>query len=134
MFRPKVEQSWSRLLLGLALATGCEAADGRECLPKDYIECSCVSGERGYAVCDDLGSGYGECGFCGTVPPGAGGQGEGGGLLAFMSECEADAECETELCFEFNAKGPHCSHPCSSDAECESPSPGCNKMGVCKAP
>ncbi len=136
MFEPNVERRWQPVLLGLVLTAGCEAAEGRECLPNDYIACSCASGESGYAVCDELGSGYGECGYCGALPPGTagGGQGEGGGLLAFMSECEEDAQCETELCFVFNAKGPHCSHPCSSDAECESPSPGCNKMGVCKAP
>lgn len=37
-------------------------------------------------------------------------------------------------CFEFNDKGPHCTHECETDDDCEAPSTGCNGMGVCKAP
>jgi len=60
----------------------------------------------------------------------------GADLLPFMSECTlgADDACETGICFDFNTKGPHCTHACEVDADCEDPSPGCNGMGVCKAP
>lgn len=59
-----------------------------------------------------------------------------GGLLPFMSECPLgdNAACESNLCFDFNAKGPHCTHACTVDSDCEAPSDGCNGMGVCKAP
>ena len=55
-----------------------------------------------------------------------------------MSECTVtddacDAEAD-EFCFSSNAKGPHCTKSCAADLECPSPSPGCNRMGVCKAP
>ncbi len=53
---------------------------------------------------------------------------------AFMSQCTEDSECETNLCFPFNSKGPHCTHECTVDEDCADPSPGCNNKGVCKAP
>lgn len=58
------------------------------------------------------------------------------GDLPFMSECDTELmNCEEGLtCWPFNAKGPHCTHECTVDTECEDPSPGCNNMGVCKAP
>ena len=59
---------------------------------------------------------------------------DAGDPLPYMAECDTNEQCETELCFSFNAKGPHCTHSCVIDADCESPSPGCNNMGVCKAP
>ena len=37
------------------------------------------------------------------------------------------------VCFPFTSKGPHCTVPCSADADCPAPSPGCSHMGVCKA-
>jgi hypothetical protein len=56
--------------------------------------------------------------------------------LPFMSECDpALMNCADDLtCFSFNAKGPHCTHDCTLDTDCEAPSGGCNNMGVCKAP
>ncbi|MCB9560536.1 MAG: hypothetical protein H6709_14490 [Kofleriaceae bacterium] len=56
--------------------------------------------------------------------------------IPFMGECTLgmDDACETGVCFDFNAKGPHCTHACTVDADCEAPSLGCNGMGVCKAP
>ena len=57
-------------------------------------------------------------------------------LLPFMAECPLgdNASCASGLCFEFNSKGPHCTHACTLDTDCEAPSPGCSGMGVCKAP
>jgi hypothetical protein len=59
-----------------------------------------------------------------------------GATLHFMDPCTAgqDAECETNLCFPFNAKGPHCSARCTQACECPAPSTGCNHRGVCNAP
>jgi hypothetical protein len=61
---------------------------------------------------------------------------DAGTPLPFMSECVLgmDDQCDTGLCFDFNTKGPHCTHECTVDTDCEDPSPGCNGMGVCKAP
>lgn len=60
------------------------------------------------------------------------------GPLGFMEECDpADDQCDSSMelfCFGFNAKGPHCTHECTSPDQCGDPSPGCNNMGVCKAP
>lgn len=59
-----------------------------------------------------------------------------GAGIAYMEPCDvADDQCADELlCFAFNNKGPHCTHTCENDGDCESPSTGCNNMGVCKAP
>ena len=59
-----------------------------------------------------------------------------GATLKFMDPCTAgeDTTCETNLCFVFNKRGPHCSVACTRDCECPAPSGGCSGMGVCKAP
>ena len=59
---------------------------------------------------------------------------DAGELASFMEPCENDDQCETGLCFPYNAAGPHCTHACENDLDCEEPSPGCNGMGVCKRP
>ena len=59
---------------------------------------------------------------------------DAGDPLPYMSECQTNDQCESDLCFSFNAKGPHCTHGCVNDEDCAEPSPGCNNMGVCKAP
>jgi len=56
------------------------------------------------------------------------------GETPYMAPCTSNDECETGLCFDFNAKGPHCTTTCELDLECAEPSPGCNGKGVCKAP
>ena len=124
-----------RFALSILLCASCDE-EARECLPGDYQPCSCDGGEEGFAECDDEGSAYGEC-VCEDGAGGGGGAGGEGGstaLLPFMAECEEDPQCETGVCHPFNAKGPHCSHACEMDADCEQPSPGCNMMGICKAP
>ena len=58
--------------------------------------------------------------------------------LPFMASCDVeDDRCDAEAgdsCFNFNNKGPHCTHACDSPEDCPAPSPGCNNMGVCKVP
>jgi hypothetical protein len=64
-----------------------------------------------------------------AAPDGAPGAG-----LPFLAPCTQNDECASGLCFNFNAKGLHCTHACQSAADCEAPSPGCSGMNVCKAP
>ena len=143
---------WTGLLgavLGALVVGACE--EKPVCYEGDQQACTCDDGQCGFAACDVGADAYGACGSCGQVPkpagtttvaceeiPAAGGGGGGAGgapaLLAFMETCSKDEECETGLCHTFNAKGPKCSMPCQSDGDCPSPSPGCNMMGVCKAP
>jgi hypothetical protein len=60
--------------------------------------------------------------------------------LPFLSACDlTQDECDKTsspelLCFGFNMKGAHCTHPCVMDTDCGDPSPGCNGKGVCKVP
>lgn len=149
----------SRLVVLVAALTApmgaCEP-EGRPCYPGDYVACTCGDGAEGYARCSDDGEAYGACDCTSGVPSGsttggagkAGGGGagggdaasgasggaDGGGSLPFMSPCDANEECETGLCHVYNAKGTFCSKPCESASDCPPPSPGCNMMGVCKAP
>jgi hypothetical protein len=128
-------------LLWILAAHAC-AMEGRPCAPDDYRYCDCPSGVRGYEQCADDGSEYGPCDCSGTIPPGAGvlveagvpdadDAGEGG-LAGFLEPCVDDGDCETMLCFPFNAYGPHCSQPCTKDTDCPPPSPGCSGKMVCK--
>jgi hypothetical protein len=66
--------------------------------------------------------------------PGGGADATTSSGLPFLASCTTGAECATGLCFNFSAKGLHCTHACQSNAGCEEPSPGCNNMNVCKVP
>lgn len=133
----------------LGLAGGCAAP--RVCYEGDFVACTCDDGRAGFAACDAERDAFGECGSCGLVPgatfgastaggagaggAGAGGSGGGGGaLLGFMETCAANEDCASGVCHTYNAKGPKCTIPCQVDGDCPLPSPGCNNMGVCKAP
>lgn len=70
----------------------------------------------------------------GDMPDAMADPSDAGDKLPFMSMCATDEQCDTGLCFDFNAHGPHCTHACESDLDCEDPSPGCNGKGVCKRP
>jgi hypothetical protein len=136
------------LVLVIAGGGACSSADHPElCYPGDLIACSCSAGAQGVARCDTVaGSGYGAC-DC-TADAGADAPDEASndaaasdaagdvdeGLLPFLAPCETNAQCETGLCFPFNAKGPQCTEPCSVDSDCPPPSPGCSNMKVCKSP
>jgi hypothetical protein len=58
--------------------------------------------------------------------------------IPFMCPCNpADDQCDTaadDMCFQFNEKGPHCTHACDGPEDCPEPSNDCNNMGVCKVP
>lgn len=129
------------VLTSVALSSSCNNTE-RPCYPGDFIACTCEDEQPGYAACNTDGTAYGACEYCGTTPGeasgGAGGSGgsggSGGALLPYMSPCETDEQCETNLCFPFNAKGPHCTQACDGADDCPPPSPGCSNMSVCKAP
>jgi len=83
-----------------------------------------------------LSLGFVACGGSGGSPPSAADAGAGAGSVPFMGDCELghNEQCSTNLCFNYNSKGPKCTHACTMDSDCEAPSPGCSGMGVCKAP
>jgi hypothetical protein len=137
----------------VALAGACGEGDGgAPCLPEDVERCKCEDGRPGFFVCDpEGGTGYGACtcdldaspylpeaGVEAAVPDGGGGEGGEAGGLAFMDPCSTAPgapKCPPgDTCFDFPAKGPHCSHPCSVATDCPPPSPGCNNQGECKSP
>ncbi len=133
------------LMLVVATAAACEGRSA--CHVGDYEHCACDGGKGGYRRCVDAEAGYGTCDCSGEIvglttsvgsggAGGAGGSGGSGGVpkLPFLAACTTDEQCDSGLCFHFNTKGPHCSKPCATSADCPSPSPGCSGMGVCKVP
>jgi hypothetical protein len=54
--------------------------------------------------------------------------------LTLGEPCQNSDQCLSGLCFNFNARGPHCSAPCTDACQCPPPTRGCNNMGVCKSP
>jgi hypothetical protein len=143
------------LLVGFPVAACSEGNGAAECLPEDVQRCHCEDGREGYRVCSpDGSSAYGACDcdldaspYLPQLPADDGGAGEGDGAteggagggdagLMFLSPCDpGDDQCPPNTsCDAFPAKGPHCSKPCTVATDCPMPSPGCNMMGVCKAP
>jgi hypothetical protein len=138
-------------LVGILVVACGEGNGNANCLPEDVERCTCQDGHAGYMVCDpSAGTGYGACscdldaspylpeaGVEASARDGAT-EGGGGGGLVFMSACSLAAgspQCPAGTsCDDFPAKGPHCSKPCKVATDCPAPSPGCNMMGVCKAP
>jgi hypothetical protein len=125
--------------VGLSLVAAC-AEDRPACYTGDFRACACAGGASGYQACVSP-DGYGACVCDGTTPgldasavEASVDAGAESGLLPFMSACATNDQCDTGLCFPFNAKGPRCSKPCKTDGDCAPPSPGCNNQGVCKAP
>src|SRR5450631_1971038 len=52
--------------------------------------------------------------------------------LPFGSSCWDNAQCASDVCFDYKVRGTFCSRTCASNADCPAPSPGCNGMGVCR--
>jgi len=61
---------------------------------------------------------------CGSDDPPADG--------SFGASCTKNEDCDTKLCFDFNAKGKRCTQPCKAGSDCPDANLGCNGMGVCK--
>jgi hypothetical protein len=137
--------------LVLLVAACNEGNGGAPCLPEDVERCTCDDGRDGFEVCDpDGGGGYGACNCdldASPYLPEAGepdagsdapGEGSSSGALVFMSTCSTQPgspQCPPGTsCDDFPAKGQFCSKPCTEATDCPPPSPGCNMMGICKAP
>lgn len=127
----------------LAVASSCH--DYPTCYAGDFRACTCNEGgasTSGFQACLPSGDGFAACACNGAVPgldasaipDAAPDADDSGGKLPFMSPCQNDAQCETGLCFPFNAKGPHCSKTCAHDSDCPPPADGCSNMGICKVP
>jgi uncharacterized membrane protein len=59
-----------------------------------------------------------------------------GGKVGFGAACNDNADCESNLCFNFNARGKRCTKACAGDNDCPSP-PGLGCSGnqkVCRVP
>lgn len=160
---PRIQASDTRRLLAgltglaaLVLVVACNESDASDattpCLPEDVERCTCDDGRSGFEVCPpDGGGGYGACDCdldaspylpepeeASTEAGEEGGEGGGDGGLMFMSACSTAAgapQCPPGTsCDDFPAKGQFCSKPCTEATDCPPPSPGCNMMGICKAP
>jgi hypothetical protein len=128
----------------VALSSGACGSAGGACYPTDWEACTCADGARGYHQCAAPGDGYGACDCSGATPglapvdsdagPADAATDEGGALAPFLAMCKVNADCESDVCFPFNSKGPHCTIACNADSDCPAPSPGCSHMGVCKPP
>jgi hypothetical protein len=91
---------------------------------------------------DDAGVTHG----CGQGGHGPGDKDDGGGLeaapppdasadasdLPFGSLCLSNAQCASDLCYDYVVKGQFCTLFCDASAQCPPPSLGCNGMGVCR--
>lgn len=131
------------LAAAMTLFSGC-GSGGDACYPTDWEACTCADAARGYHQCAEAGDSYGACDCSGATPgllplgadggPGDAAPVDGGPLAPFLATCAVSADCESNVCYPFNSKGPHCTIACNADAECPAPSPGCSHMGVCKAP
>lgn len=120
--------------------------DDPTCYDGDLLACTCADGSRGFQTCNLERDGYEACVCDGTVPgldttPSAdAGAAEAatGGKLGFLAPCTSNTECESGLCKEYPARGgSFCSKTCqiaTASIDCPPPSPGCNNMGICKAP
>jgi hypothetical protein len=130
-------------LVALA-AVACNVDDnlnGEACYPGDfkYADAS-ADGARSFVKCARSGEGYEAYDGDPMVVPEAGGDvsvncDPSVGPLGFMcTGCTSDNQCTTGKCVYFmNKGGNHCTHSCTSGAECVSPlSGGCGNQGVCK--
>jgi hypothetical protein len=148
LFGPRTWPRAAALLAAAVTAAVGACSEESTCHSGDYRACTCDDGARGYEQCagDDVSADYGACDCSGMIPglaaaasngsSGAGGSGGAGGagLLPFLSPCTTNEECETGLCYDFNARGSHCSHACAVPEDCPPPSTGCNGMNVCETP
>ncbi len=148
--RDRVQAAAVSLACLVVVACG-QGSGGANCLPEDVERCTCTDGRDGFQVCDPkAATGYGACdceldaspylpeaGVEASIEAGEGSADASGGLV-FMSPCSTapgSPQCpKGTSCDDFPAKGPHCSKPCAEATDCPPPSPGCNMMGVCKAP
>ncbi len=84
----------------------------------------------------DQDSGHIDVADAGGEDAGEGGLLDGGtdGGVGLGAACQNKAQCTNPfpVCFNFNAKGRHCTKTCKKNTDCPAPSPGCSGQGVCK--
>jgi hypothetical protein len=133
------------IVLALAAAVGC----GNDQPPSDAAVDAAVDASAACAVdaghcliVDDAGVSHG----CAAGSMGPGDRDDGGGLgpagppdasadamnLPFAAECLDNAQCQSQICFDYRVKGQFCTRFCSCDSECPPPSLGCGGQGVCR--
>jgi hypothetical protein len=102
----------------------------------DAADAACV------LTVDDAGVTHG----CGKGGQGPGDRDDGGGAppppppdaaldasdLPFGSTCWDNAQCASDICFDYQVKGQFCTVLCDASADCPDSSLGCNGMGVCR--
>jgi hypothetical protein len=105
-----------------------------------------ASADTADALCillvDDAGVTHG----CGPGGNGPGDQDDGGGAppppppdaaldasdLGLGAPCWDNAQCTSNICFDYRVRGTFCSKRCWTAGDCPPPSDGCNAMGVCR--
>lgn len=102
----------------------------------DAVETQCV------LWVDDAGVSHG----CGSGDNGPGDHDDGGGAakpppsdaspdasdLPLGASCLDNAQCASDICFDYNVRGTFCTQRCWTNADCPPPANGCNGMGVCR--
>ena len=138
------------LVAAAAFLAACasSSSSSQTCSPGDTMACTCGS-TPGLQTCNANGSAYGAC----NCTADAGGDAEvdagpakfmqpcvpsmmladGGAGSGGMGNCDPSAS-PALICFIFPNRGNYCTHTCTVATDCAAPSPGCNGMGVCKAP
>jgi hypothetical protein len=134
--------AWGLAALAAIVATSGACSKAHPvCYDGEYLACTCDDGAGGFQACAAGRAGYGACVCDGRVPgldaslPEAGEAGEAAAppKVKFLEPCEKDEQCETGLCYTFNARGPRCTQRCTPGEACPAPSPGCSNNGVCKS-
>jgi hypothetical protein len=54
------------------------------------------------------------------------------GDLPMGSSCWDNAQCASNICFDYAVRGTFCTQRCWTNANCPPPANGCNGMGVCR--
>lgn len=102
----------------------------------DAVETQCV------LWVDDAGVSHG----CGSGDNGPGDHDDGGGAakpppsdaspdasdLPLGASCLDNAQCASDICFDYQVRGTFCTQRCWTNADCPPPANGCNGMGVCR--
>ena len=127
---------------GGAVETGAPSPDAAPDALADDAGGDVATADAHCTYVDDAGVTQG----CGSGSMGGGDHDDGGdqdvappsvaldaGDLPFGSSCWDDAQCSSQICYDFRAKGQFCTQPCSVDSDCpQIGSLGCNGMGLCR--
>jgi hypothetical protein len=116
-----------RAPIALALAMAGAALLGAACTVGDEGGGDHTGGASNHTMDGGGGSGIDADTACAASDP-----------TPYMCPCQLEddtcAAASGDLCWDFRAKGAHCTHACEVDGDCPAPSAGCNDKGVCKAP